>query len=317
MRRAAALLLLLAFAPACSSLAVAAATVNGDKITEAEVEGELDVLREDPVFGEALRRDPDTRGERRRQILGELIYQAVAEQQAREMGIEVTQRQIESLITRSARAAGLSVDAFLEQENLSRAEARRLAERGVRRFALIDRVARGADLDEDTVREVYEGQRDRFVDVHVERITVRTAEEAREILSEIDDGESFADLAEERSIDDAADEGGDLGTVPLASLDVQVQGALGQAVEGGLTDPIEAADGISIYRLVERRTKPFSEVSDEIRASLTQSERDRLFDEWLVDRVREARIVVNPKYGRFDRLAQRPSVVASSSELPE
>ena len=70
-------------------------------------------------------------------------------------------------------------------------------------------------------------------------------------------------------------------------------------------------------RLAQLDTKSFDDVADEIRSSLTQSERDRLFDEWLVDRIREAKIVVNPKYGRFDRLAQRPAVVPSSSELRE
>jgi parvulin-like peptidyl-prolyl isomerase len=316
-RRIPLVLAALLLAQACSSLAVAAATVNGDKITESAVENEVNVLREDPIFGEALRRDPDTRGERRRQILGELIYQSVAEQEARELGIRVTSRQAESLIARSARAAGLSEEEFLEQENLSKDEARRLAERGVRRFALMDRVANDVDLDDEAVREVYEGQQDRFVDVHLERITVETTEDAREVLEEVDSGASFGEIAEERSTDDAADDGGDLGFVPLTTLDVQVQGAIGQAVEGGLTDPIEGEDGIEIYRLVERRTKAFGDVADEIRSSLTQSERDRLFDEWLVDRVREAKIVVNPKYGRFDRLAQRPAVVPSSSELRE
>src|SRR5688500_5009754 len=61
----------LALGTSCASLAVAAATVNGDKISEAEVESELDTLRDDPIFGEALRRDPDTRGQRRREILTE------------------------------------------------------------------------------------------------------------------------------------------------------------------------------------------------------------------------------------------------------
>jgi parvulin-like peptidyl-prolyl isomerase len=307
--------LALALGWGCSSLAVAAATVNGDKISESEVESEVNTLREDPIFGEALRRDPDTRGQRRREILGELIYQAVAAQEATKLNIKVTDKQIDSLIARSARSAGLSVKRFLDQENLSDAEAERLAERGVRRFALIDKVVKGAEVDDDAVREVYQGQRDRFVDVQLERITVKDGAAAREVLERLDDDESFSDIAKDVSTDDAADNGGDLGTVPITTLDVQVQSAVGQAVEGGVTDPIETEEGFEIYRLVERDTKSFREVSDEIRQSLVGSERDRLFDEWLVERVRRAKIVVNPKYGRFDKQALRPAVVPSSSEL--
>ena len=307
--------LALALTWGCSTLAVAAATVNGDKITEAEVESEVNTLRDHPIFGEALRRDPDTRGQRRREILGELVYQTVARQEATRLDIKVTGKQIDSLIARSARAAGLSVERFLDQENLSEAEAERLAERGVRRFALIDKVVKDADVDDDAVREAYEGQRDRFVDVTLERITVKDAPAAREVLERLDDDESFADIAKDVSTDDAASKGGDVGTVPVTSLDVQVQSAVGQAVEGGVTDPIETEDGFEIYRLVERDTKSFAEVEGEIRRSLEGSERDRLFDEWLVERVRRAKIVVNPKYGRFDRQALRPGVVPSSSEL--
>src|SRR5918999_1153029 len=96
-------------ATSCSSLAVAAATVNGDKITEAEVESELDTLRDDPIFGEALRRDPDTRGQRRREILTELIRQEIAEQEARRLRITVTRDQVDRLIEREAQARGGSV----------------------------------------------------------------------------------------------------------------------------------------------------------------------------------------------------------------
>lgn len=307
--------LLCLFASSCSSLAVAAATVNGDKITESEVESELNVLRDDPIFGEALRRDPDTRGQRRREILGELIYQQVAEQEARRLRIKVTEKQVRSLIARSAKSRGLTEREFLDQERLSQSEASRLAERGVRRFALIDKVVTEVDVDRDAVRQVYEGQQDRFVEVHLERITVPNEKAARDVIRRIDEGEPFAQIAQDVSTDNRAKDGGDLGSVQLTGLDVQVQSAVGQAVEGGVTDPVEGESGFQIYRLVERRTKPFTEVEAEIRRTLTQTERDARFDAWLVERVRGAKVVVNPKYGRFDKRAERPSVVVSSAEI--
>jgi parvulin-like peptidyl-prolyl isomerase len=307
----------LVLAPACSSLSVAAATVNGDKVTESEVESELDTLRDDPVFGEALKRDPDTRGQRRREILQELIYQTVARQEARRLGIRTTPGQADNLIAQTARARGLTVDKLLENENLSRSEARRLALRGVLRFALIDEVVKQESVPDADVRQVYEGQRDRFVEVHLERITVKTDAEAREILEDLNDGGDFSSIAEERSTDDLADEGGDMGFVPLTSLDVQVQDAVSQAVEGGLTDPIQGADAFEIYRLVERKTKSFDEVADEIRRALTQDDRDQRYQLWLAERVREARVIVNPKYGRFDKEQAQPTVVPAAGELPE
>jgi parvulin-like peptidyl-prolyl isomerase len=302
-------------ATSCSALSVAAATVNGQKITEAEVESELDTLRDDPVFGEALKRDPDTRGQRRREILRELIYQAVAEQQARRMHVRVSEKQADKLISETARARGTTVAKLLEGENLTMREARRLALRGVRRFALIDEVVKPVKVPDSQVRQVYKGQQERFVEVHLERITVKTQKDARAVLEDVNDGGSFSDIAEDNSIDDLAKEGGDMGYVPLTALDVQVQDAIGSVVEGGLTDPIQGAGGFEIYRLVDRRTKTFDDVADDIRRALTQDERDQRYQFWLAERVRESKIVVNPKYGRLDKSQGEPAIVPAAPEL--
>lgn len=300
----------------CSSLAVAAATVNGQKITESEVESELDTLRDDPIFGEALRRDPDTRGQRRREILNELIYQQVAEQEARRLRITVNTKQADTLIDQTARSNGMSREKFIESQNLTLDGARKIAGRFVRRFALIEKVVRIVDVNDRAVRDVYEGQRDRFVEVHLERITVASQKDALAIIRELSGGADFADLAREKSTDSLAKSGGDMAPAPLTSLDVQVQGAISRAVEGGLSDPIQTANGsYEIYRLVERKTKSFREVSAEIRRALTQDERDQRYEAWLGTKVRAARIVVNPKYGRIDRKAQQPVVVPSTGEL--
>jgi foldase protein PrsA len=187
----------------------------------------------------------------------------------------------------------------------------------VRRFALIDKIVEQGNVPEADVRRVYEGQRDRFVEVRLERITVKTQAQATQVLEDLNDGDDFSSIAEDRSIDDLAKKGGDMGFVPLTSLDVQVQGAVSRAVEGGLTDAIQGADVFEIYRLVERKTKSFEEVEDEIRRALTQDDRDQRYQVWLAERVRKARVIVNPKYGRFDNKQQQPSVVPSAPELPK
>jgi foldase protein PrsA len=318
MRRVYLWLLLTAFVAAtasCSSLAVAAATVNGEKITETAVESELDTLRDDPIFGEALKRDPDTRGQRRREILKELIYLTVAEQQAEKLRVKVTRPQVERVIDQAAQSRGITREELLEAEHITMDDARRLAGRTVLRFALIDKVVRGGDLDEKTIRTVYKGQQERFVEVHLERITVKSANEARTIAATAERGSDFAGLARDESTDQLAEKGGDMGYVPLPSLAVEVQGPVSREVEGGITEPIQTESGYQIYHLVDRKTKPFEDVADEIRRALTQDERDREFDAWLAEKVKAAEIVVNPKYGRLDTSQGDPNVVPSSGNL--
>jgi parvulin-like peptidyl-prolyl isomerase len=308
-----ALAILSALGVSCSTLAVAAATVNGDKITESEVERQLGVLRSDPVFGETLRTDPDERGNGRRTILTRLIYSTVAEQQARRMGIKPTRGQIDRLLEQRAQSEGLSVDEFLEAQNLSQSEGRRIAEQLVREFALQERVLRGIELDDDEVRAQYDENEQAFAEAHLERITVKTEQDAVEVLEQLNDGEDFDAVATELSTDPSAEDGGDLGYVGLTTLSPEAQSAVSAAVLGGVTDPVQTATGFEIFHVIDRRTKPFDEASEEIRANLSEAQRQERYAEWLAERVRKAKIVVNPKYGVFD--PEQAQVVAGPSEL--
>ena len=299
---------------ACSTFAVAAATVNGQKIRETQVEDELDRVRADPTFQDLLRRQADElRGVARRNILTGLIRQAIMEQEARRRDIDINDEQINRLIRQEAERQGMSVEQFRKTNNLSETDARIIGERIVRQFELRRRVTDEVDVDEQELRRAYEAQKEAFEEVNLLRITVRTEADARRVLNELDQGETFARLAPRLSIDDLADEGGDMGYVPLASLPPQAQTAVQNSVDGGVTEPIPGANGIEIYRVVSRRSQPFGAVEDDLRNQLADQAREQAFEDWLSDRLRKASVVVNPKYGRFD--AESMQVVPAGERL--
>lgn len=298
-------------AASCSTFAVAAATVNGAKITESAVESELGRVRSDPNFQEILSRDQG-RGEARRAILNGLIRQQVLEQEARKQGIDVTEQQIDRLISQEAQRLGLGVEEFLEVQNLTRADLEELAGRVVREFELSRRVVGDADVDDEDVLRFYELNEAAFEEAHLRRITVRTQGEARSVLEELGAG-SFAEVAEEHSIDELAAQGGDMGYVPLAELSTEAQAVIRQASVGRVTDPVPTASGFEVYRVLDRRTRSLELVEDQIKTQLSEQTRGARFEEWVTERLRAARIVVNPKYGRFDRRAA--AVVTGTGEL--
>jgi len=138
----------------CSQIAVAAATVNGDKISEAQVESELNRVRSDPTFQDLVKRQAEqVRGFARRQILSGLIRQEILAQQARKLHIKVTASQAERLLSDEAARSGMSVKQFLKQQNLSAADGRELAERVVREFDLKSVVARDVAVDPAQARK--------------------------------------------------------------------------------------------------------------------------------------------------------------------
>lgn len=285
----------------CSTFAVAAATVNGHKITEAEVEAELDRVRSDPTFQDLLQRQANQlRGVARRNILTSLIRQSILDQEARRRGVNVTRAQVDRLIRQEAERQGLSVEAFRKANNLSEQDAQTIGERIVRLFELRRRVVTDVDVDDAAVRDAFEAQREALVEYNLLRITTRTEPDARRVLEDIEDGATFAELASERSIDDLAEDGGDMGWVAATSLPGQALDAIQRTGTGGLTDPIQGAGGFEIYRVVDERERGFDDVEDELRAQLVDQARESEFDGWLSRRIRAAAIVVNPKYGRYD-----------------
>lgn len=300
-------------ASGCTSLQVAAATVNGAKIAESQVESELDRVRGDPNYSELLSRD-QTRGEARRFILSGLIRQEILSQEAARLGIRTSPEQIDELINREAQRLGLGVEEFLELQNLSRADVEEIAGRLVREFELSRRVVDTADVPEDVVGRFYEQNATAFEEAELARITVATEADARGALERLG-RTSFATVARELSIDPLAGEGGDMGYVPLSELSPQAQAAVRQVAEGRVTDPVPTETGFEIYRVLDKRTRPLGEVSDQIRAQLSEQTRTARFEEWVTTRMRAATVVVNPKYGRFDKDAA--AVVTGQRELPE
>lgn len=302
-------------AASCSTFAVAAATVNGQKISEEQVESELDRVRADPTFQDLLQRQADElRGVARRNILTGLIRQAILDQEARRRDIRVTQEQIDRLIEQEADRQGLSVEQFRRANNLSASDARTIGERIVRQFELRRQVVEEVEVEGETVREAYEAQREAFEEVNLLRITVRTEADARRVIEQVQGGETFSSLAPRVSIDDLAEEGGDMGFVPLASLPSQAQAAVDAATIGGVTGPVPGPSGVEVYRVVDRRSRPFDEVEDEIRGRLADQAREQEFEEWLDRRLRDSDVVVNPKYGRFD--PESLQVVPGDAQLP-
>jgi parvulin-like peptidyl-prolyl isomerase len=300
-------------AVSCSSFAVAAATVNGQKITEAQVESELDRVRGDPTFSALLRpQAEEARGTTRRQILTGLVRQVFLEQEALRLKLRVTKAQTDRLLSQEAARQGLTVPQFRRQQNLTAADADTLAQRVVRLFQVCGKVVRPVQLSTSRLRAAYDAQKETLAEVHLARITVATEAEISTVLEEISSG-TFADVARERSKDPAAAQGGDLGYVRVSQLSPDEQAAVRRTDTGRVTDPINTGAAFEVFRVVDRRTPDFSTVRDELNSQLSDQARQERCTNWLNRRLRSARVVVNPKYGRFDD--KTLAIVAGKREL--
>lgn len=104
--------------------------------------------------------------------------------------------------------------------------------------------------------------------VHLRAIAVSTYEETEEVLSRLEDGEDFADLARELTLDEESREsGGDIGWFPRGVMGASRMGAswvddiLFNLEIDGISEPLAFEDAFYIFKLIDRTS--LREISEE------------------------------------------------------
>lgn len=154
-------------------------------------------------------------------------------------------------------------------------------------------------VDEDSLRQRYEEQKARYVEIEqrlASHILVKVADDApaeqqmaaqsrAQELVELAraEGADFAALARERSDDIGSKAGGgDLGWIESGLTDPAFESALFAMAEGAISDPVKTAEGWHVIQLREVRpgeVKPFEAVRDEVEAEYLSAERERAISE--------------------------------------
>ncbi len=122
-------------------------------------------------------------------------------------------------------------------------------------------------------------------------ILVKTEDEAKDIIKQLEGGADFAKLAKEKSTDTGSGaNGGDLGYFGDGDMVPEFYAAANKLKKGEFTkDPVKSQYGWHVILLTDRRTKEapkFEEVKDQIKDELTQE----LVAAWLTDLHKAAKI---------------------------
>lgn len=99
-------------------------------------------------------------------------------------------------------------------------------------------------------------------------IMVKTADEARDLIDRLKRGDDFAQLAREKSLDPTAQNGGELGWLPVDQIAQPIRDALGTLKTGSFsTTPVQTQFGWHVLKLSETRILPppdFDAVKDDL-----------------------------------------------------
>jgi foldase protein PrsA len=290
-----------------------AASVDGRTIDEDAFVEELNFLLADPAIAQQL---PGEEGELQRQqfardFLTFLIHQQIVEVFADDRQISVTPEEVDERMEGLVQQLG-GQDALDEQvrsSGVSLAQIKDLVRQQILREKVADVVVEEG-LTEERLRQLYEERVDDLTQVHVAHILVSTEAEAQRILDQATPN-NFADLARKFSQDTgSAASGGDLGFRRPSELVGPFAQAMLEIPEGEVGGPVQTEFGFHLIHVIERQTQPF----EEVRAQLLQEARGETFRDWLLGRIAEAEILVNPRYGVFDE--QNGVVIARTSTTP-
>ncbi len=236
------------------------AEVNGVAIPMADFQRQLADARA-YLLSEGLV-DPDTEEGQaslralRDQVLNQLIDQAIIMQAAGQMGLTVTDEELEKSIAKIKDDLG-SEEAYansLAANNLTEEQFRELQRQQLLSRKVMDKIT--AEVPEEAEQ------------VHARHILVKTREEAESILAQLENGADFAELAKEHSIDETTkDNGGDLGFFPRGVVLPEFEDAAFALKVGERSGVVQTAYGYHIIEVLERETRP---IPDEIKVGLRQ-----------------------------------------------
>lgn len=145
------------------------------------------------------------------------------------------------------------------------------------------------------VNEYYKNHSQEFVQgdrVHLQHILIRASsrseEEAKtlaeDLLSQLNSGKPFEDLARANSEGAEASEGGEMGWVEKGQLMGEIDEKVFALEKGQLTGPIQSSLGTHIFKVVERdqfSVKPISEVRNQIQDILFKEKLRERLESWM------------------------------------
>lgn len=241
------------------------ATVNDEEITRAEFDIALERRLQ---AGEQLPRQ-----QIEQQVLDTLIEQTLIEQAAPELGVEITEEDVDAELQklRDAVTDDAEWTTFLELNGYTE-ETMRAAQRE----SLITQRVRDA-LSQELMGAVPQ--------VRARHILVRTEAEAEQVLQRLQNGESFEALAAELSADmTSKDNGGSLGWFTRGELtDANLSNVAFDLEAGQIAGPVPSPLG---YHIIQTMEKAEREIEPERLPVLVENR----LTEWLAEQFQQATI---------------------------
>lgn len=230
----------------------------------------------------------------RNAIVRSLVEQAQFEIAAEEMGITVTDEELEKRLDElkeqffegddAKYQEELEKQGLTEEQVLKDLRTRMLSEKI---FEQVTSEVQVADADIEAYYEENKAQFEQPSSREVRHILVKTKAEADEIHAELENGGNFAKLAKEHSEDPASAKEGGKFTAQKGATVAPFDEVAFELETGELSEPVKTQFGWHIIEatgdIEEASTQPLTEVEEQISTTLLEEKKNARINEWVAD----------------------------------
>jgi parvulin-like peptidyl-prolyl isomerase len=267
-----------------------------------------------------LRREQDS-GERQRLLgqAGEIAYadlfrELLLQSRADQLGVEVTDAQIDAAISQLKQNYNLKTDqefkAAMAQSGITEAQMRSQLRKQLRVQDVRSREVQGrVKVDEEDLRRYYRKNLEQFRQpeqlqlreaVVLDEGGLATADRQRaaaEIRAKVQAGASLADAVADTAKKGTTSNAVDLGWVSPGDLDKNLEAAVWKLPKGAISEPVQARGGLHLVQVLDRRESRVPSFN-EVQSAIQSREQERVFRQesakYMVELEKKSLIVANP-----------------------
>jgi parvulin-like peptidyl-prolyl isomerase len=154
-------------------------------------------------------------------------------------------------------------------------------------------------LSDEALENYYASHQEIFMkpeQFKVQQITVKTIDDAQDILKGLQNGAEFSWLAKNRSVDPAAQEGGSLGWIARAEMPEPVKKIIETLKPGDVSPILQINSHYRIIQLIDRRegeVEEFDKVKNAVYRAAFEEKVKTLLDNYIAQLKKDAAITVN------------------------
>ncbi|MGE5545081.1 MAG: SurA N-terminal domain-containing protein [Bacillota bacterium] len=280
------------------------ATVNGEKVDQAELDRiiNLYVAQAKQVYNADVTEDQELMKEIEKAALNDLIDQTLVIQKAISEGLKATEKEVKDAIRNFKESSGAEgYKKFLKDTGMTDKDFEQEMYNQVLVGELHDKVVAKVKVSEDEIRAYYEAHPEDFGNLRelkVSHILLKTREEAEEVIDRIHAGEDFGTLAKELSIEPAAKESkGDLGFInEQTNFVTEFKEAALKLKPGEMTEePVKSQFGYHVIKAFEEKeahVEPFDEVRDQAEQLAKQAKEQQVWTDFVANLRKQADIEI-------------------------